>query len=49
MTQMNLSVRQRTKSRTQRIDWWFSGTREFEECQRGSLGLADANYYTENG
>ena len=38
-----------TESHTDRTDWRLSRGRGVEEGWIGSLGLADANYYIENG
>ena len=38
-----------TDSQTGRIDLWLPRGREEGVAWTGSLGLVDANYYTENG
>ena len=49
MTQMNLSVKQKQTHRHREQTWGCQGGGETGEGWTGSLGLADANYYIQNG
>ena len=49
MTQMNLSTQQKQTHRHREQTCGCQGGGGWEEGWSGSLGLADANYYTEDG
>ena len=43
------SLKTDTESWTQGVDWWLLRDREMREESIRSLGLADANWYIQNG